>query len=376
MRLVFCLFKYFPYGGLARDFLRIATLCQQRGHSIKVYTIEWRGALPEGFDVTIMPIKHWQNHLQNKKFIDELLPILQGEEFDVVIGFNRMPGLDMYYSADPCFVEHYSRHSQLINRLSGRYRYYSFCENAVFGKQSDTVALLISENQRRSFKKSYQTPDERLYLLPPGIDKTRLRPDDANQIRAKFRNQLGLSEQNKVMLMIGTGFKTKGLDRSIKALALLPDELKQNTVLYVVGEGRHKPFQRMAIKLGVEKNLRFFFGQDDVTPFLLAADCLLQPSYSETTGMAILEAIISGLPVIATEVCGYAYHVEKADVGRVLYSPFSATKFAGLIQEVLTSPDRQRWQANGVNYSKANDLYSMPEKAVEIIENVGQRKGH
>ena len=88
------------------------------------------------------------------------------------------------------------------------------------------------------------------------------------------------------------------------------------------------------------------------------------------------EAIISGLPVIATEVCGYAYHVEKADVGRVLYSPFSATKFAGLIQEVLTSPDRQRWQANGVNYSKANDLYSMHEKAVEIIENVGQRKGH
>ena len=125
-----------------------------------------------------------------------------------------------------------------------------------------------------------------------------------------------------------------------------------------------------------KKILRFFFGQDDVLPFLLAADCLLQPSYSETTGMAILEAIISGLPVIATDVCGYAFHVEKADVGRVVYSPFSVSKFSNLIQEVLTSSDRQRWQRNGVNYSKTEDLYSMPEKAVDIIECVGQRKKH
>ena len=259
MRLVFCLYKYFPYGGLARDFLRIATVCRQRGHSIKVYVMEWRGDIPEGFDVTVMPVKHWQNHLRNKQFIDKLLPILEAEAFDLVIGFNRMPGLDIYYPADPCFIERNSGFSNFFKRLSGRYRYYSFCENAVYGKQSDTVSLLISEHQKESFKKFYQTPDERLFLLPPGIDKSRLRPDNADQIRAEFRNDLGLAEQDKVMLMIGTAFKTKGLDRSIKAVALLPDELKQHAYLYVIGEGQHKPFQRMAEKLGVEKNLTFLF---------------------------------------------------------------------------------------------------------------------
>ena len=310
--------------------------------------------------------------MRNKGFIDKLLPILDAQSYDLIIGFNRMPGLDLYFAADPCFVARFSGVRKFLNKITGRYKYYSFCENAVFGEQAKTVALLISSNQLESFKKHYNTPNKRMLLMPPGIEKSRLRPDNADQIRAEFRKKLGLTEQDKVVLMIGTAFKTKGLDRSIKALAQLPDELKQHTFLYVIGEGHHKPFERMAKMLGVSKNLCFFFGQDNVLPFLLGADYLLQPSYSDTTGMAILEAIISGLPVIATDVCGYAFHVQKANAGRVLPSPFSVTEFARYIQEVLTSSDRDRWIANGVRYSKSEDLYSMHEKVVAIIETMGQ----
>ena len=41
--LAFCLFKYFPHGGLQRDMLRIALACQLRGYSIDVYTTSWEG---------------------------------------------------------------------------------------------------------------------------------------------------------------------------------------------------------------------------------------------------------------------------------------------------------------------------------------------
>ena len=47
MRLAFILYKYFPYGGLQRDFMRIALECQQRGHGIRVYTPIWEGEVPE-----------------------------------------------------------------------------------------------------------------------------------------------------------------------------------------------------------------------------------------------------------------------------------------------------------------------------------------
>ena len=41
MQLAFVLYKYFPFGGLQRDFMRIALECQQRGHKIRVYTLIW-----------------------------------------------------------------------------------------------------------------------------------------------------------------------------------------------------------------------------------------------------------------------------------------------------------------------------------------------
>jgi UDP-glucose:(heptosyl)LPS alpha-1,3-glucosyltransferase len=51
MQLAFVLYKYFPFGGLQRDFMRIALECQQRGHKIRVYTLIWEGDMPPGFEV-------------------------------------------------------------------------------------------------------------------------------------------------------------------------------------------------------------------------------------------------------------------------------------------------------------------------------------
>ena len=176
--------------------------------------------------------------------------------------------------------------------------------------------------------------------------------------------------------MIGTAYKTKGLDRSIRALAMLPEALKQKTRLFIVGEDKRGPFERMAKKLNVFENIRFLSGRDDVPRFLLGSDVLLQPSYRENTGTAILEAIISGLPVLATDICGYAFHIEKAKAGKVIKSPFAIEEFARLFRELLVSPEREQWCKNGVTYSKSEDLYSMPEKAADIIEMVAERKKH
>jgi UDP-glucose:(heptosyl)LPS alpha-1,3-glucosyltransferase len=68
MTLAFCLFKYFPHGGLQRDMVRIAQECQRRGAAIRVYTLSWEGPIPEGFDVQIVPVKALSNHQGAKKF--------------------------------------------------------------------------------------------------------------------------------------------------------------------------------------------------------------------------------------------------------------------------------------------------------------------
>ncbi|OQY23500.1 MAG: hypothetical protein B6I37_05235 [Desulfobacteraceae bacterium 4572_35.2] len=59
-------------------------------------------------------------------------------------------------------------------------------------------------------------------MLPPGIQKDRLAGDDYAELRATKRRELGLEDDEKMVLMVGSGFKTKGLDRSLQALASLP----------------------------------------------------------------------------------------------------------------------------------------------------------
>ena len=55
MQLAFVLYKYFPFGGLQRDFMRIALECQQRGHQIRVYTMIWENSAVQK---TVMVFSH------------------------------------------------------------------------------------------------------------------------------------------------------------------------------------------------------------------------------------------------------------------------------------------------------------------------------
>ncbi len=105
MQLAFVLYKYFPFGGLQRDFLRIALECQKRGHSIRVYTLSWQGEIPEGFDVRVASINSLFNHHKYAKFQRWWQADNAHNPVDRVVGFNKMPGLDVYYAADACYED-------------------------------------------------------------------------------------------------------------------------------------------------------------------------------------------------------------------------------------------------------------------------------
>jgi UDP-glucose:(heptosyl)LPS alpha-1,3-glucosyltransferase len=124
----------------------------------------------------------------------------------------------------------------------------------------------------------------------------------------------------------------------------------------------------MAKQLGVAGRVRFMQGQEDVRAFMLGADLLIHPAYSENTGTVLLEAIIAGLPVLATEVCGYAFHIERAGAGRILASPFEQGSLNRELVDMLDSPERKQWSENGIRYGQEEDLYSMPDVVADYLE--------
>lgn len=368
MQLAFILYKYFPFGGLQRDFMRIAQECQKRGHHIRVYTMIWQGEIPQGFEVLIVPAKAIFNHNRNKKFTAWVKADLITRPVDKIIGFNKMPDLDIYYAADPCFEDKAQNLRHSFYTKTNRYKHFYQYEKAVFDTNSKTQILMISALQQPLFIKHYQTPEQRFHLLPPGIATDRKAPANAAEIRAAFRQEFNLTDDQLLMVQIGSGFKTKGLDRTLKALASLPDQLKKQTKLIVIGQDEPRNFILTIKKLGLSNQVQILKGRDDIPRFLLGADILIHPAYNENTGTILLEAMVAGLPVLVTDVCGYAHYIQEADCGIVITSPFQQTSLNQALATMLTDKTaRQRWQQNGLTYAEIADIYSMPSKAADII---------
>lgn len=368
MNLAFVLYKYFPFGGLQRDFMRIALECQQRGHAIRVYTPIWEGEVPAGFDVRVAPIKALFNHNRNAKFSAWLEADLARDPVDRVIGFNKMPGLDVYYAADGCFEDKAQTLRNPIYRRWGRYKHFADYERAVFSPQSKTEILMISEVQQPLFVKHYGTPAGRFHLLPPGIAQDRRAPANAAEIRADFRREFKLGDDDLLLVQIGSGFKTKGLDRSLKALASLPRELRKRTRLIAIGQDDPKPFLLQVKALGLSDNVQILKGRSDIPRFLLGADLLIHPAYNENTGTVLLEALVAGLPVLVTDVCGYAHYIDEADAGRVVPSPFEQDTLNRMLVQMLQDAEvRAAWSRNGLAFADTADLYSMPQHAADVI---------
>ncbi len=101
-----------------------------------------------------------------------------------LIGFNKIPGLDVYYAADGCF-EQGAEPAQFSAIPAVGAVIATSPVRARFAK--DAKVLMISEVQQPCSNQALRPPYERFPLLPPGIAQDRRRPADADESRAGFR---------------------------------------------------------------------------------------------------------------------------------------------------------------------------------------------
>lgn len=136
-------------------------------------------------------------------------------------------------------------------------------------------------------------------VISNGVDLDAYRPPTASQ-REQARAQFHLDDDDRVALFIGHEFDRKGLPVAIEALVHAPTVL-----LMVVGGIRRMvdAARARAVKLGVAHRVLFLGEQrGGLDPYLAAADMFVLPSVYESSGLVFLEALASGLPVVATRV--------------------------------------------------------------------------
>ena len=367
MNLALAIFRMFPDGGLQRDFLGIAERLRDAGHTVQALVTAWEGRTPDGVSIHTLPAPGLTNHGGMAAFARAIDRWRRNQRPDALVAFNRLPGADIHFCGDISFIAASRRHGWAY-RLTPRYRTFAALERAVFGPDSATQILVLSERTARDYRTVHGTPAERLHLLPPAIDPRRRRPADAPARRTRFRAVLGVDPDVPLVLSIGARLGTKGVDRTLAALAMQGQGAGSVAHFAVIGRGDTHAIGRRAARLGLGHRVHVLGPRPDIPDALCAADLLAHPARRENTGGVILEAVVAGLPVLATEVCGFAEHVLRADAGAVLSEPFDVRRYADSLARMLTSPLRQRWSANGVAYGQTQDLYGGLDVAARRIE--------
>jgi D-inositol-3-phosphate glycosyltransferase len=205
----------------------------------------------------------------------------------------------------------------------------------------------------------YRARPKRIAVIPPGVDVTRFQPTEKEQLR----RSLGF-ERCHLLLFVGRIEPLKAVDSVLEALAILK---QQDPKLYadlcfaiVGGNPAAKDPDVEALKalthaLGIEDAVRFLGAKDreELPLYYAAATAVLMPSEYESFGMAALEAMASGTPVIASNVGGLSYVVRDGETG--FHVPVrDARAIANRVRELLgDAATRERFARNAVRAAQS-----------------------
>ncbi len=216
--------------------------------------------------------------------------------------------------------------------------------------------LTLTQAEQSLFQRWYHTPSARFHLIPPFLSPLRFAMPNLDihrhhALRTEMRASFGFNAQDLVLLLVGSGFKTKGADRAVLAVYALPEELRQQVKLLIIGQDSAQHLNKQIAELGLETQIKVLGGRDDIPQLMQTSDVMIHPARRELAGHVLLEAMACGLPVITTDQCGYASHIEQAQAGVVLNSPFSQDALNAALLSLLRS-NRQAYQEAGRRYAK------------------------
>jgi glycosyltransferase involved in cell wall biosynthesis len=200
--------------------------------------------------------------------------------------------------------------------------------------------LAVAEAQRRYLVDVEKMPPERVHLVYNGIDADQYRPAAPGE-REAARRPLGIPDARLVLMAVGSLKALKGFDALIRAAA--PVVRSGGGVrLVLVGDGPDRGLlEALSGECGIGDRVVFAGRRDDVHHVLRAADVLVLSSRTEALPTVVLEAMATGLPVVATRVGGVPEIVEP-ERSALVVAPGDEVALRGAIERVAESAELRR----------------------------------
>ncbi|HEV2397060.1 MAG TPA: glycosyltransferase family 4 protein [Candidatus Sulfotelmatobacter sp.] len=199
-------------------------------------------------------------------------------------------------------------------------------------------AFVVPGCSSLEYLKTYGIPDNRIFTAPNAVDNEFFAASaaKARQDLEATRSRLGLPQ--RYLLFVGRLVREKGVFDLLSAYAKLDEHLRENVGLVFVGGGaaRHElELQAGSVSPG---GVRFagFVDQEHLGEYYALAETLILPTYSDTWGLVVNEAMACGLPVVVSQVAGCATDLVTEGWNGILVAPKDVSSLSSAIKQIAT----------------------------------------
>ena len=283
---------------------------QKRGHNVYIFTVDHPEAGIQENVYRIPSLKFpWekQHRIGLPTNFKELIKIVKNLEIDIIhshtsliVGYLasyvltnlHIPGVTTYHTMMEEYV-HYIPFMEPILRVYIRVQDRRFCDKnrAVIAPSIKIKKLLLSYGV-----------SSHIEVIPNGVDLTPFKRSFDREEKRAFRKKYKIKDDDKVLIFVGRLGEEKSIDKLIENFARISKALPDSHLL-LVGDGPLKgKLQELARSLRVGEKVHFtgfLRWPDEISLAYKSSDAFMIASHTETFGLVTLEAMASGLPVVA-----------------------------------------------------------------------------
>jgi len=348
-------------GGITSYLVSLSKVLVERGHRVIVAS----GGGRRENEVSALGGVHWRVPLHTKA------------EFSPQV-FLASAALSRRLRQEPVDVIHaHTRVAQVVaHRLSRRHRipyvatWHGFFRRNLGRKLwpcTGDATIAISEPVRQHLLQDFRVAPERVRLIPNGADVAYFAMlQDAEAVRA-YRRRWQIPDAHRVIGGMGrlASGRVKGFDLLLAAAALVRQQVPELHVV-VVGDGPRRPFLEVkAQRLGLQERVHFVGATDDVRLPLAAMEVFVFPSrWPEGFGLALIEAMACGRPVVATN-RGAVPDIVRHGQDGWLVPPEDPQALADGIVRLLRDPETARRMGDQAQ-ARVRDVFSLDRMAAAV----------
>lgn len=217
-------------------------------------------------------------------------------------------------------------------------------------------------------------------ILPTGIPNsvTSITKEKKESFKADFYTKDFPQLKNKrILLYVGRVVKEKNLDFLFPVLREVQKQVPDTALLIVGGGPELEPLQKRSVKAGYEKDVFFtnYVPRENLSCYYTLADVFVFPSVTETQGLVTIEAMMSGLPVVAIGEMG-TVDVMQGDNGGFMV-PHDTVKFSEKVIQLLQDSElHQKKQEEAKQWGNKWNLSILTDTLVSYYHKAMEFKKH